>query len=63
MSERKQNILNTIDDLVSGFLYYSRKEDEDLPVGAIEAAIEANEITVEEIVAAFASKIKAGLGD
>lgn len=63
MRERKQIILDAISDLVSSFLYYSRKEDEDLPVGEIEAAISAEEITVEEIVGAFASKIRGGLED
>lgn len=39
MSEktRRQLIENTIDDLVSNFLYYDRKEDEDLPREEIEA--------------------------
>ena len=49
----KQQILNAISDLVADFLYYSRKEDEDLGVGAIEAAITAGEITKQEIVEKF----------
>jgi len=53
MTERRKNIENTVEDLVSNFLYYDRKEDEDLPRGAIEEAVAAGEITVDEIVALF----------
>jgi len=42
-----------VGDLVAGFLYYDRKEDEDLPNGAIETAIENGEITTDEIVDKF----------
>ena len=57
---RREHILDVVDDLVGRFMYYNRKEDEDLPVGAIEEAIEAGEITVEEIVAKFKTVL---LGD
>ena len=46
-------ILKTLDDLVGDFLYYGRKEDEDLPRGAIEKAIENKEISIDEIAAFF----------
>lgn len=49
----KDKIINAIDDLVADFLYYDRKEDDDLPNGAIESAIERGEITVDEIVDHF----------
>lgn len=60
MSEktRRQNIEDTLDDLVSNFLYYDRKEDEDLPRGAIEEAVEAGEITVDDMVKKFASGLE-----
>lgn len=51
---RRQHILDVVSDLVVNVLYYDRKEDEDLPVGAIEAAVEAGEITVAEIIGHFA---------
>lgn len=54
----KQDVLNTISDLVSGFLYYDRKEDETLPRGAIEALVESGKITVDEIVGAFRSGVE-----
>lgn len=50
---RKQRILDTASDAGLNFSYYDRKECEDLPVGAIDKAIEDGEVTVEEILAAF----------
>lgn len=49
----KQNIINVTKDLVGSFLYYDRKEDEDLLRGEIEKAINENIITKEEIVDIF----------
>jgi len=50
---RRELIFIVVEDLVSNFLYYDRKEDEDLPRGAIEEAIQAKEISVDEIVTEF----------
>lgn len=50
---RRQHILDTVNDLVASFMYYDRKEDEDLPCGAIQEAVKAGEITYEEIVSYF----------
>jgi hypothetical protein len=52
--------LGTISDLVADFLYYDRKKDEQLPRGAIEAAIAAKEITFDEIVSKFTDELKRG---
>ena len=49
----KENILLTVDDLVSCFLCYDRNEDEELERGVIETAIESGNITVDEIVTKF----------
>ena len=57
----KDIILNTVDDLVSDFLYYDRKEDENLPRGSIEKAIKKGKISVKEIVDHFESQLKIGL--
>lgn len=54
----KQIILDTISDIVTDFLFYDRKEDEELPVGKIEECIKAGEITVKEIVDYFESCLK-----
>lgn len=53
-----EKIENTIIDLVSNFLYYDRKEDEELPVGAIEEAVRAGAVSVDEIVAKFRSEVE-----
>lgn len=53
MKTRRQNILDTADDLMGSFLYYDRKEDDDLPRGAIEDAIKNGEIDVDDIIAVF----------
>ena len=54
---RRESIINTVKDLASAFMYYDRKEDEELPVGEIESAINNNEITVDEIVGVFKTEI------
>ncbi len=53
----KEDILNTIDDLVSSFLYYDRKEDEDLGVGDIEDAITKGIISIDDITDRFKKSI------
>ena len=57
----KQTIINNIDDIIAKFLYYDRKEDEDLPVGAIEEAIKSGDITYGEIVDRFKQQLFEGL--
>lgn len=59
--ERKQAILDHIEDLISNFMYYDRKEDDELPRGSIEEAIKADEITVDEIVAQFKKQLERSL--
>jgi len=58
---RRNTIAAVVEDLVSNFLYYDRKEDEDLPRGAIEEAISAGEVSVEEIVELFEYALRRGL--
>ena len=58
MQTRKELIELTVMDLVSSFLYYDRKEDEDLPTGEIEEAIRSKEITTDEIVELFKSELE-----
>jgi len=59
--ERREIILGTVDDLVSDFLYYDRKESESLPRGAIDDAVKAGEVTVDEIVEQFRKCLVEGL--
>ncbi len=57
----KELILGTIDELVADFLYNDRKEDEDLPRGAIDDAVNSGSITVDEMVNHFRQKLEEGL--
>lgn len=50
---RRDLILAKAGGIPTVFMYYDRKEDEELPVGAIEAAVAAGEITYDEIAAEF----------
>lgn len=58
---RRETILGSVDDLVSDFLYYDRKEDEKLPRGSIDEAVRAGEVTMDEIVTRFQEQLKKGL--
>lgn len=49
----KEIIINTIDDLCSKFLYYDRKEDEELSADQLNQAVRKGIITVDEMVAEF----------
>lgn len=51
--EIEEHILGSVEDAVSNLLYYDRKEDEELPRGAIEAAIINRPELLNEIVKRF----------
>lgn len=57
--ERRQHIEVAAKDLIGSFMYYDRKEDDDLPRGAIEEAIDAGDITIEEILWIFETGLRA----
>lgn len=54
-------ILGTVDDLIAHFLYYDRKEDDQLPENAIEHAVASGEVTVDEIVLKFREALESVL--
>ena len=56
--DKKQAILDTVDDLVSNFLWYGRKEDEDLPRGEIEKAIKSGVISIKDITDKFEEELR-----
>lgn len=56
--EVKNKIARLVSDTVANFLYYDRKEDEDIPVGYIEEAISRRELTVDDITAMFHEELK-----
>ncbi len=59
---RRDTIIMTVEDLVSDLMHYDRDNDEELPEGAIEEAIAAGEITVEEIIVVFESGLRDVIG-
>ncbi|MES2155859.1 MAG: hypothetical protein V4510_12055 [bacterium] len=61
-ARRRGRILSLVSDTVADLLYYDRKEDSTVPVGAIDAAVAAGEITVDEITAAFRAALIEGSG-
>lgn len=54
---RKDYILALVSDLVSDFVYYQRKECEDLGVDEIREAFDSGEVTVDEVVEAFRKEL------
>ena len=58
MQTRKEIIEITVKDLVKDLMYYDRKEDEDLPWGSIEDALEAGEVSIEEMVGWFEARLR-----
>lgn len=57
----KEKIYNEIEYIVANFLYYDRKEDEDLPIGVIEDLISKGEITIDELVFKFKEHLESSL--
>jgi hypothetical protein len=51
--DTKNVIMDAVEDLVADFLYYDRKEDEDLKLGDIELAIKECVVSVDEITDKF----------
>jgi hypothetical protein len=49
----KKVILNTIEDLCSNFLFYNRKEDENLSIEQLNEAVKSGFITIDEMVEEF----------
>lgn len=61
MSDLRQKISNTISDLVVDFLYYDRKEDDELGVGDVDQAVKDDVISVDEMVYLFRNALVKGL--
>lgn len=51
-------IINKIEDLCSNFLYYDRKEDEDLSMEQLNEAVQKGEITIDEMVEVFKTNLE-----
>jgi hypothetical protein len=57
----KETILSKIEDLCSNFLYYDRKNDEDLTAKQLEEAVKSGKITIDEMVAKFRKHLEDSL--
>lgn len=54
----KETILLKIGDLCTDFLFYDRKEDEDLTIEQLNESVKSGEITIEEMVAEFRKNLE-----
>jgi len=54
---------DTISDIVTDLLFYDRKEDKELPAGAIEEAIKNGVISIDYIVDIFRKEVEKNLKD
>lgn len=53
--ELRRHILHAAADLVGEFVYYDRKNDEDLPADVLQDAVRRGVVGVEEIISEFRS--------
>jgi hypothetical protein len=61
MEIRREHIQDTLSDMVSDLLYYKRKEDDELPRGAIDEAVRKGEISIDEMVGIFRAELEKGI--
>lgn len=58
---RAQHALNAVFDLVTDFVAYARREDEVLSPEDLAEAVRSGEVTVDELAAEFAARLRAEL--
>lgn len=56
-------VKSTVEALVASFVYYDRKEDEDLPEGELQQLIKSGELTVQDIAILFTTTLRDSLGE
>ena len=54
-------IFSSVCDLVVDLIYYDRKDDEELPVGAIENAVKSGDVSIDEMTELFKLKLTEAL--
>lgn len=59
----KQVILDTFDSTIDNFLYYDRKEDEDLGIEELKSSLRSGEVPVEELKQILERKLSLYLGE
>jgi len=62
MLSKKEQALIIVPDLTADYLYYNRKEDEELSVSDIENLFNSGELTVDEVVEVFKEALINGIG-
>jgi len=58
MEDKKNHALNLVEDVLSSYFYYDRKDDEDLSVKEMEELINSGTLTVDELIDQFSLKIR-----
>jgi hypothetical protein len=60
---QKDDILDLFEDMVDGFLYNDRKgpDNQGVPVGVVQEAVRAGELTVEEMIEEFGTRLRKAL--
>ncbi len=58
-----QLVRMTVRDLIADFLYYDRKEDEELPCGRIQELIASGALDRGQVVAWFAEELTTALDE
>jgi hypothetical protein len=53
----KKKILDTIRDLVSDFVYYDRRGDDELSIKQLNNAVYSGQITIDEMVEEFKKQL------
>jgi len=57
----KTSVKNIISDMVADFLYYDRKEDDQIGVGDIDKLTRTGKMTVDEMTNVFRNELEKGL--
>lgn len=57
-AELKKIILDSFQDAAKDVMHYGRKEDEELPLGAIEDAVHRGVVTTGELVEHFGQAVR-----
>jgi hypothetical protein len=59
--ELRELVIGTVSDMVIDFLYYDRKDDDELSYDDVAHAFESGVVTVEEVVAEFDRRLREDL--
>ena len=58
VTDKKSHALNVVSDLVADYLYYNRKEDEDLSCAEMDQLIDSGDLTADEIIERFSIELR-----